>query len=136
MQTELSIATQLCATLSQAAIVCAARLLYLKFASTLTFSLQSCFSLSRARGCLSHLPSSLNRSADAPADREKSVELAIRLCEQAAVKRNVSAPQVIKALSTIEKAKLPVRLLSISPSAARLLDEGYVTHRHANRELA
>lgn len=50
--------------------------------------------------------------AEAPAkssaaDREKSVELAIRLCEQAAVKRNVSAPQVIKALSTIEKAKLP-----------------------------
>ena len=42
------------------------------------------------------------------ADKAKSVDLAVRVLEEAAARRTVAAPQVIKALSALEKAKLPV----------------------------
>ena len=42
------------------------------------------------------------------ADKARSVELAVKLLEEAAAKKTVPGPQLVKALSTLEKAQLPV----------------------------
>lgn len=62
-------------------------------------------------------------------DKPKSVELAIAVLEQAASKRDVPGPQVIKAMSTLEKAKLPV---CVPTQAAPLVWHGYASS-HSER---